>query len=78
MTPTRRPLLAVALTATIAIAAAVAAVPAQSRPRARAVGVPFHGTPGPLNTITDVGGVEVGDDGEARCALGALLSGRCR
>jgi D-aminopeptidase len=30
------------------------------RPRAREVGVPFDGTPGPLNAITDVAGVEVG------------------
>jgi L-aminopeptidase/D-esterase-like protein len=33
---------------------------AQSRPRARELGVPFQGTPGPLNAITDVAGVEVG------------------
>src|SRR5216117_1163950 len=33
---------------------------AQSKPRARDLGVPFDGTPGPLNAITDVGGVEVG------------------
>lgn len=30
------------------------------RPRARGLGVPFDGTPGPLNAITDVEGVEVG------------------
>ncbi len=30
------------------------------RPRARALPVPFDGTPGPLNAITDVPGVEVG------------------
>ncbi len=37
-------------------------VPAQSlgKPRARDLGVPFDGTPGPLNAITDVKGVEVG------------------
>ncbi len=29
-------------------------------PRARDLGVPFEGTPGPLNAITDVAGVEVG------------------
>lgn len=29
-------------------------------PRARDLGVPFEGTPGPLNAITDVPGVEVG------------------
>ncbi len=33
---------------------------AQSKPRARDLGVPFDGTPGPLNAITDVGQVEVG------------------
>jgi D-aminopeptidase len=33
---------------------------AQSAARARALGVPFDGTPGPLNAITDVKGVEVG------------------
>jgi D-aminopeptidase len=33
---------------------------AQSPPRARDLGVPFDGTPGPLNAITDVKGVEVG------------------
>lgn len=31
-----------------------------SAPRARDLGVPFDGTPGPLNAITDVKGVEVG------------------
>jgi L-aminopeptidase/D-esterase-like protein len=31
-----------------------------SKPRARDLGVPFEGTPGPLNAITDVAGVEVG------------------
>ena len=33
---------------------------AAPRPRARAAGVPFDGTPGPNNAITDVAGVEVG------------------
>lgn len=33
---------------------------AQGKPRARDLGVPFYGTPGPLNAITDVAGVEVG------------------
>ena len=41
-------------------------IPAQSSappaaPRARELGVPFEGTPGLLNAITDVGGVEVGN-----------------
>jgi L-aminopeptidase/D-esterase-like protein len=31
-----------------------------SEPRARDLGVPFDGTPGPFNAITDVAGVEVG------------------
>jgi len=30
------------------------------RPRARGIGIPFEGEPGPLNAITDVGDVEVG------------------
>ncbi|HXT47279.1 MAG TPA: P1 family peptidase, partial [Gemmatimonadaceae bacterium] len=34
---------------------------AQGSPRARDLGVPFDGTPGPLNAITDVAGVEVGE-----------------
>jgi L-aminopeptidase/D-esterase-like protein len=33
---------------------------AQARPRARDLGIPFDGTPGPLNAITDVAGLEVG------------------
>jgi D-aminopeptidase len=33
---------------------------AVAKPRARDLGVPFDGTPGPLNAITDVAGVEVG------------------
>jgi len=33
---------------------------AQTKPRARELGVPFDGVPGPLNAITDVHGVEVG------------------
>ncbi len=33
---------------------------AQTKPRARDLGVPFEGTPGALNSITDVKGIEVG------------------
>ena len=33
---------------------------AQSKPRARDLGIPLDGTPGPLDAITDVAGVEVG------------------
>ena len=36
------------------------ATSAQSKPRARDLGVPFDGTPGPNNAITDVNGIEVG------------------
>src|SRR5262245_51613770 len=32
----------------------------QTKPRARDLGIPFEGTPGPLNAITDIKGVEVG------------------
>jgi L-aminopeptidase/D-esterase-like protein len=38
----------------------VVAATAQTKPRARDLGVPFDGTPGLLNAITDVKGVEVG------------------
>ena len=51
-----------------------ATVSAQSNPRARALGVPFDGTPGPLDAITDVKGVEVGDTtlirGEGKLVVG--------
>ena len=33
---------------------------AQTKPRARDLGVPFDGVPGPFNAITDVKGIEVG------------------
>ena len=39
----------------------VTSLVAQSGQRARDLGVPFDGTPGPLDAITDVRGVEVGD-----------------
>jgi L-aminopeptidase/D-esterase-like protein len=45
----------------IAIIAMMATSQAEeSRPRARALGIPFDGTPGPLNAITDVQDVEIG------------------
>ena len=44
------------------------------RPRARDLGVPFEGAPGPLNAITDVAGVEVGQvtlvSGEGKLEVG--------
>ena len=39
---------------------AASALAAPDKPRARDLGVPFEGTPGPLNAITDVAGVTVG------------------
>jgi D-aminopeptidase len=53
-------------------------VPAQdkppAKPRARDLGVPFDGTPGPLNAITDVSGVTVGHttlvSGEGKLQIG--------
>ena len=48
---------------------------AQSKPRARDLGVPFDGTPGVLNAITDVKGIEVGHttliSGEGKLQVGA-------
>jgi D-aminopeptidase len=38
----------------------VSSVVAAAEPRARDLGIPFEGTPGPLNAITDVAGVTVG------------------
>lgn len=47
---------------------------AQTKPRARDLGVPFDGTPAPLNAITDVAGVEVGQvtliSGEGKLVTG--------
>lgn len=44
------------------------------KPRARDLGIPFEGTPGPLNAITDVKGVEVGQvtliSGEGNLVIG--------
>jgi D-aminopeptidase len=48
---------------------------AQNKPRARDLGVPFEGTTGPLNAITDVKGVEVGHatliSGEGKLVVGS-------
>src|SRR5438874_7241989 len=54
---------------------------AQSRSRARDLGVPFDGTPGPLNAITDVKGVEVGQttlisgEGALKVGVGPVRTG---
>src|SRR5258707_7179804 len=62
---------------------AVLALPssAQSKPRARDLGVPFDGTPGSLNAITDVKGVEVGHttlisgEGPLKVGVGPVRTG---
>jgi D-aminopeptidase len=54
---------------------------AQSKPRARDLGVPFDGTPGPLNSITDVKGIEVGHttlisgEGKLQVGIGPVRTG---
>src|SRR5687768_2044519 len=48
---------------------------AQNKPRARELGVPFEGTPGTLNAITDVAGVEVGHT-TLIAGSGRLVSGK--
>jgi D-aminopeptidase len=48
------------LCAVMMTAALLTATNAAAEPRARDLGVPFEGTPGPLNAITDVKGVTVG------------------
>lgn len=52
-----------------------AALLSAQKPRARDLGVPFPGTPGPLNAITDVTDVEVGHttliSGQGKLVLGA-------
>ncbi len=54
---------------------------AQNAPRARDLGVPFEGTPGPLNSITDVKGVEVGyrtlisGEGKLQVGVGPVRTG---
>ncbi|HTR02901.1 MAG TPA: P1 family peptidase [Thermoanaerobaculia bacterium] len=51
-----------------------AVLQAADKPRARQLGVPFEGTPGPLNAITDVPGVTVGQvtliEGEGKLVVG--------
>src|SRR5213593_3828200 len=69
--------------ATLFAAALILSViaPAQSKPRARDLGVPFDGTPGPLNAITDIPGVEVGmttlvsGEGPLKVGVGPVRTG---
>jgi L-aminopeptidase/D-esterase-like protein len=54
---------------------------AQTVQRARDLGVPFEGTPGPLNSITDIKGVEVGyrtlisGEGKLQVGVGPVRTG---
>ena len=48
------------LAASIAVFLLAISVGAYGQTRARDLGIPFDGSPGPLNAITDVSGVEVG------------------
>jgi L-aminopeptidase/D-esterase-like protein len=65
----------------IALVTLAASMSAQSKPRARDLGIPFDGTPGPLNAITDVAGIEVGyttlisGSGQLRVGEGPVRTG---
>ena len=54
---------------------------AQSKPRARDLGIPLEGTPGALNAITDVKGIEVGHttlisgEGKLQVGVGPVRTG---
>ncbi|MEM6648898.1 MAG: P1 family peptidase [Pseudomonadota bacterium] len=65
------------VTAAVSLAAclSVGALAQEASPRARDLGVPFLGTPGPLNAITDVAGVEVGHSTIIR-GKGKLVRGK--
>jgi L-aminopeptidase/D-esterase-like protein len=62
-------------------AVAIPCLSAEPKPRARDLGVPLDGTPGPLNAITDVKGVEVGHTtliaghGKLRVGAGPVRTG---
>src|SRR5258706_195579 len=66
--------LAILLCSLSAISWAAAQATPPAKPRARDLGVPFDGTPGPLNAITDVSGVTVGHttliSGEGKLQVG--------
>jgi L-aminopeptidase/D-esterase-like protein len=70
------------LVAALILTLAVSSVAfAQSKPRARDLEIPFDGTPGPFNAITDVKGVEVGHttlisgEGKLRVGVGPVRTG---
>ncbi|MEZ5421411.1 MAG: P1 family peptidase [Vicinamibacterales bacterium] len=78
MTPASPRLAALSL---LAAALLTATAGAQRPPRARDLGVPFEGTPGPGNAITDVAGVTVGHatiiqgDGPLKVGQGPVRTG---
>src|SRR2546422_4090394 len=63
------------LTLAVLIFACSFAGSAAEKPRARDAGIPFEGSPGPLNAITDVAGVKVGHStiiqGEGKLVVGS-------
>jgi D-aminopeptidase len=65
----------------LALVGSVIISAAQVAPRARDLGIPFDGTPGPLNSITDVKGVEVGyqtlirGEGKLQIGVGPVRTG---
>lgn len=67
--------------ALIATLALLQLAPAQSKPRARDLGIPFEGTPGPLNAISDIKGIETGHttlisgDGKLQVGAGPVRTG---
>jgi D-aminopeptidase len=70
-----------AITILLVLVGSVTNACAQITQRARDLGVPFEGTPGPLNSITDVKGVEVGyrtlisGDGKLQVGVGPVRTG---
>ena len=65
----------------LALVGSITIAVAETTPRARDLGVPFEGTPGPLNSITDVKGVEVGyrtlisGEGKLQVGVGPVRTG---
>ncbi|HZQ25850.1 MAG TPA: P1 family peptidase [Terriglobales bacterium] len=65
----------------LAVVPLTGAQPPAQKPRARDLGVPFDGTTGPLNAITDVRGVEVGHttlisgEGPLKVGVGPVRTG---
>lgn len=71
----------IGFTLVVSIFAPTAIADVSEDPRARDLGIPFEGQPGPLNAITDVPGVEVGQvtliegDGALRVGVGPVRTG---